>query len=47
MFETFKVSCKDPTLPKVSNKPEIFQSLILGHVTTISTNQDTGNSQIL
>ena len=42
-----KVSCKDPSLPKVSNKPEISQSLILGHVTTVSTNQNTGNSQIL
>ena len=28
-------------------KPEIVQSLILGHVTTVSTNQNTGNSQIL
>ena len=55
LFETFeirkvskirnqKVSCKDPSLPKVSNKPEISQSLILGHVTTVSTNQNTGNS---
>ena len=47
LFETFKVSCKEPSLPKVSNKPEIPQSLILGHVTTVSTNQNTGNSQIL
>ena len=47
LFETFKVSCKDSSLQKVSNKPEISQSLILGHVTTVSTNQNTGNSQIV
>ena len=34
-------------LPKVSNKPEISQSLILGHVTTVSTNQNIRNSQIM
>ena len=28
-------------------KPEISQSLILGHVTTVSTNQNTTNSKIL
>ena len=43
----FKVSCMDPSLLKVSNKPQISQSLILGHVTTVTTNQNTGNSQIL
>ena len=47
LFETFNVSCKEPSLPKVSNKHEISQSLILGHVTTVSTNQKAGNSQIL
>ena len=28
-------------------KPEISQNLILGHVTTVSTNQNSGNFQIL
>ena len=47
LFETVTVSCKEPSLPKVSNKPEISQSLVLGHVTTVSTNQNTGNFQIV
>ena len=47
VYLKLKLSCKDPSLPKVSNKPEISKSLILGHVTTVSTNQNTGNSQIL
>ena len=38
---------KDPSLVPSLIKPEISQSLILGHVTTVSTNQNTGNSQIL
>ena len=49
------ISCKmTPKLFKTKpillcgvNKPEISQGLILSHITTVLTNQNTGNSQIL